>query len=131
MNHEHPNISILEKFNPADIASAAEIVADDAIFHYYNPELPDMEGDYIGFEGFQAFFNKISELTQGTFQVHPQSISTWGDEFVVTYTKNTMVLPDKEIETDVVVVWRILDGKIREVWDIPGVHTAKVKTLNT
>ena len=47
----------------------------------------------------------------------------------MTYTKNTMALPDKQIETNVVVVWRILDGKIKEVWDIPGVYTAKVKTV--
>ena len=127
MNPEHPNISILKKFNPADIASAAEIIAEDVIFHYFNPELPDIAGDYVGFEGFQTFFSKIGELTKGTFQVHPQAITTWGDELVVTCTKNTMVLPDKQIETDVVVVWRILNGKIKEVWDIPSVFTAKVK----
>ena len=47
-----------------------------------------------------------------------------GDELVVTHTKNRMTLQGRPIATDVVVVWRIVDGRIAEVWDIPSVHTA-------
>ena len=69
----------------------------------------------------------MSGLTDGTFQVNPVSTSAIGDELVIVHSKNTMVLEDRQIETDVVVVWRILDGKITEVWDIPSVYTAKVR----
>ena len=35
----------------------------------------------------------------------------------------TLTLGDEKIETDVVVVWRIVDGRVREVWDIPSAYT--------
>ena len=39
-------------------------------------------------------------------------------------TKNRLTRDDALIETDVVVVWRIVDGKVAEVWDIPSVYAA-------
>jgi predicted SnoaL-like aldol condensation-catalyzing enzyme len=33
------------------------------------------------------------------------------------------MLEDQQLETDVVVVWRIVDGRIAEVWDIPSVYS--------
>lgn len=35
-----------------------------------------------------------------------------------------MDLEDHHIESDVVVVWRIVDGRIAEVWDILSIYTA-------
>ena len=127
MNKEHPNISILQQFDPTNIAGAADILAEDAVFHFFNPLLPDIQGDYVGLKGFQAFFEKMGAHTDGTFKVNPISAFAVGDELVVVHSKNTMVLEDRQIEIDVVVVWRIVDGKITEVWDIPSVHNAKIK----
>ena len=63
------------------------------------------------------------------FKVNPMSITPVGDELVVVHTKNTMTFADQQIETDVVVVWRIVEGLIREVWDIPSVYSAETKML--
>ena len=38
-----------------------------------------------------------------------------------------MVLEGEQIETDAVVVWRIVEGKIVEAWDIPAVHSVGVR----
>lgn len=46
-----------------------------------------------------------------------------GDELVVVQTKNTMILEGEAIAVDVVIVWRIVDGRIKEVWDIPSAYT--------
>ena len=127
MNAVHPNIEVLQKFDPANIAAAVDIIADNAIFHYFNPRLPDIQGDYVGFEGFLAFFKKIGELTNGTFKVNPISATPVGNELVVVQSKNTMVLNDQPIAIDVVVVWRIVDDKIIEVWDIPSVYDQSTK----
>lgn len=37
--------------------------------------------------------------------------------------KNTMILENQQIETDVVVAWRIVDGRITKMRDIPSVYT--------
>ena len=59
--------------------------------------------------------------TGGTFKVNPISLFPVGDELVVVHSKNTMVFEDRQIETNAVVVWRIVNGKNTEVWDIPSV----------
>ncbi len=126
MEKIHPNVAVMQQFNPANIVESAEIIAEDAIFHYYNPVLPDMEGDYLGRRGFMDFFGKIADKTEGTFKVTPLSITPMGDEFVVTHVKDNMTLEGEFIEVDAVVVWRIVDGRIKEAWDIPAIYTARV-----
>ena len=46
-----------------------------------------------------------------------------GDELVVAHTRNSLTLGDQPIAVDVVVVWRMVDSQIAEVWDIPSMHT--------
>jgi len=125
----HPNIKVMQQFNPADIAGSAEVIAEDAVFHYFNPMLPDMHGDYIGKEGFIEFFGQIGSKTEGTFKVTSLSITPMGDELVVTHVKDSMTLEGRHLEIDAVVVWRIVDGKIKEAWDIPAVFTAETSDI--
>lgn len=125
MNKEHPNISVLKKFDPNNISTAIELLAEDVVFHYFNPHLPEVQGDYKGPKGFQEFFEKIGRLSKGSFKVNPVAANAVGDELVVVQSVNTLVLEDQQIETDVVVVWRIVNGKIKEVWDIPSAYTPR------
>ena len=40
MNTMHSNIAVLQQFNPANIAGSGNVIAEDAVFHYFNPRLP-------------------------------------------------------------------------------------------
>lgn len=123
MASEHPNFSVLSRFDPTNIAGAADVLAEEAVFHYFNPKLPDLQGDYVGVEGIQSFFQTIGRFTNGTFKVNPISRTAVGDELVVVQTQNTMMLDGQEIAIDVVVVFRIVEGRIMEIWDIPSVYS--------
>ena len=125
MAEEHANVSLLKRLDLRNIAAAADLFAQDVVWHFFNPLLPDVQGDYVGLTGIRTFFEKIGVLTGDTFQVEPISITAVGDELVVTHTKNRMTLQGQSIATDVVVVWRIVDGRIAEVWDIPSVYTVQ------
>ena len=127
MNKEHPNIAILKKFDPKNIDTAADILAPNAEFHFFNPMLPEIKGTYIGLEGFRDFFQKMGEVCHHCFKVNPVSITAIGDELVVVHSKNKMIMDERELEVDAVIVWRIVDGKIAEVWDIPSIHPTKVR----
>ena len=129
MNEEHPNISILKKFNPANPKTAAELLAEDFVWHYINPKLSELEGDYFGLSGLTDFFQKLAGRTHGSFKVNPISIIPMGDELVVTRVKDKMLLKGNQMEIDAVVVWCIIDGQIKEAWDIPIAHTAKMIKL--
>ena len=124
MTKEHPNVSLMKRLDPRNLAGAADLIADDFVWHFFNPRLPDIQGDYVGLTGFQAFFEKMNALTGGTFQIEPISITPVGDELVVVHVKDRMILEGRPIEIDAVVVWRIVDDHIAEAWDIPAVHTA-------
>jgi uncharacterized protein len=64
------------------------------------------------------------------FKVTPDSFNPVGDELLVIQTRNNMAFPDRVIEVDVVLVWRIVDGKIAEIWGVPAVHTATANTVS-
>ncbi|WP_299124270.1 nuclear transport factor 2 family protein [uncultured Winogradskyella sp.] len=126
MNKEHPNITILKRFNPADPNTAAEILAEDFVWHYINPKLTELEGDYFGLSGLKDFFQKLAGRTSGSFKVNPISATAIGDNIVIALVKDSMSLEGKPIEIDAVVVWCIMEGEIKEAWDIPIAQTAKM-----
>ena len=123
MTEVHPNAALLQKFDPANLDGAAEVFSEDVVWHFFNPRLPDVEGDYVGVDGIRAFFEKMKAVTGGTFEVQPVSTTPCGDELLVVQTRNTMKLGSMSVAVDVVTVWRVVDGRIAEVWDIPSVHT--------
>ena len=124
----HPNISLLEKLNIQNLDACTSIIADDFVWHYFNPRLTELQGDYRGIEGLKGFFQKLAEITKGSFQTKVIDIRPIGDELVVTQTCNRLTLEALKgdtIEFDVVVVWRIVNNKIVEGWDIPSVYQVR------
>ena len=131
MSEEHPNVSLLKRLDFGNLADAADLFAEDFVWHFFNPRLPDVEGDYVGLNGLQTFLEKMVALTEGTFEVAPISVTAFGDELVIMHNKNRMTLQGMPIETDVVVVWRIVDGRFSEVWDIPSVYSVQPQNPHT
>lgn len=129
MTEEHPNVTLLRRFDPRNVAGSADVLSEDFVWHYFNPLFPDIQGDSVGRDGLQAFFESLAGKTNGTFEVNPISIIPVGDELLVVQTENTMVMAGQKTEVLAVVVWRIVDGLLAEAWDIPAVHTAKVSQV--
>jgi ketosteroid isomerase-like protein len=99
--------------------------ADDFVFHFFNPQLPDLAGDYHGFDGIADLFERLAELSETGFsQVH-HSVTPCGDELLVAFATNTLGFDGTMIDVDAVVVWRVFDGQIHEAWDIPAVNTVR------
>ena len=125
METVHPNMSALAKLNLRDIDACGDILADDFIWHYFNPRLPELEGDHIGSDGLKSFFAKLNEESKSSFQQKLIDARPVGDELVITQVCNRMNLEGNTIEVDAVVIWRIVGGKIAEAWDIPAVNTVR------
>lgn len=124
---EHPNVALLKRLDFGHLDRSAELFAENFVWHFFNPRLPDVEGDYVGLSGLQSFLEKLGTLTEKTFAVKPISVAAFGDELVVMHNKNRMTLQGMAIETDVVVVWRIVGGRFSEVWDIPSVYAVRAQ----
>jgi ketosteroid isomerase-like protein len=123
MAGEHPNISLMKKLDLRNLDAAEELFAPNFVWHYFNAELPDIHGDYHGLEGLKSFFDRLGALSKGTFDVEPVSVAAMGDELVVVHVRDTMSIDDKAMALDAVVVWRIVDSRFAEAWDIPAIYT--------
>ena len=124
MTDKHPALAVLEHLDTSNMAASAHLFAEDAVWHYSNPNLPDLNGDYVGPAGIGTFFAKLAEKSQGTFKIEPVSATPVGPELVVVQSRNTLTLDAQIITVDVVVIWRVVEGRIQEVWDIvPGQPT--------
>ena len=121
----HPNLALLTDLNLQDLDACKSILADDFVWHYFNPHLPELEGDHRGVDGLKSFFAKLGERSDSSFRVNVIDSRTAGDELVVTHVCNSMNLEGSSMEFDAVVVWRIVNGKIAEGWDIPAVNTIR------
>jgi len=124
MTGDHPNVALLKRLDPRNMAASTDLFAEDAVFHYFNPNLPELQGDHVGPDGIRAFFQSLAELSCGTFQIEPVSATPVGNELVVVQSRNTLTMGERTVIVEVVVVWRFVDGRIVEVWDIvPGKPT--------
>ena len=126
METEHPNIQLVKRLDITDLASTQDLFAKDFVWHYFNPNLPEIAGDYVGLDGLRSFFQIIGGKTGGTFRVEPVSITAVGDELVVVHVRDWLTFQGQSIALDVVVVWRINGGRFVEAWDIVPVQSREV-----
>jgi uncharacterized protein len=123
--NEHPNLAVVRNVGAAiqrgNFQEIARNVTDDVVWHYFNPRLPELANDYSGIAGVRSFFGELARRSQGTFTVEPVSADAIGDQLVVTHARISLSLDGAPIRTDAVVVWRVADGRVAEVWDIPSV----------
>ena len=127
MTTEHENVELLKQLDRClsknDFANASTLFSKGFVWHFFNAQLPDIQGDYVGAEGLQNFFEKLAVATRGTFYVETIAVIPIGHELVVTHVQDSMTFQGQPIKLDAVVVWRIVDGRIAEAWDIPAIHT--------
>ena len=127
MNTPESNVEFFKNL-PAPTSPEIELVrpyfADDFKWHYFNEGLPELNKTYHGFDGWMQFFHDLAQITGGTFNVGIKTIYPIGTELVVVHALPNMTLDGMSLETDAAVVWRVVDGKIAEAWDIPGLNSA-------
>ena len=102
-----------------------DLFARDAVVHFFNPQLPELVGDHHGFEGISSFCDRLGETSDTGFHNEPHSLTPFGDELVVAYATNTVSFGGAAIDVDAVVVWRVFEGRIHEIWDIPAINTVR------
>ena len=130
MTQDHANIRLLKRLDIGNIAACADLFSREFVWHYFNPNLPEIQGDYVGPAGLHDFFQKLGAKTHGTFMSEPQSATAYGDELVVTHVKNTLALEGRTIDIDAIVVWRIVGNRIVEAWDIPSVYSVSPQAVD-
>ena len=124
----HPNLLLLERLGnhfPHELDEVGDLISEDFVFHYFNSRVPELNGDYKGLPGLKNFFQKLGALTRGSFNNTDKQLIHCGDELVVTQAIHNMTVDGGSFETDAVVIWRVVDDRFVEAWDIPAVNTIR------
>ncbi len=124
----HPNMALLERLSnhfPHDLDSLGDVIAEGFVLHYYNSQIPELDGDYKGFDGLKDLFQKLGTMTRGTFKVIDGQLVHMGDELIVLHATHNMTVEDNSFEVDAVVIWRVVENHFVEAWDIPAVNTIR------
>ena len=108
-----------------------DLFADDFVFHFFNPRLPELSGDHHGLDSLRSFFERLQQGSDTGFHNKPHSLTPYGDELVVAYATNTVGFGGTVLDVDAIVVWRVFGGRIHEAWDIPAINTVRPHQLDT
>lgn len=108
-----------------------DLFADDFVFHFFNPQLPELAGDHHGLTGLASFFASVGAGSDSGFHNEPHSLTPYGDELVVAYATNTVSFGGAALDIDAIVVWRVFGGRIHEAWDIPAINTVRPQQPET
>jgi len=108
-----------------------DVFAPDVVFHFFNPRLPEFAGDHHGYDGIRSLFERLQQTSDIGFHNEPHSVTPYGDELVVAYATNTVSFGGTPLDVDALVVWRIVGGRISEVWDIPAINTVRLHQPNS
>ncbi|MFS4467551.1 hypothetical protein [Maribacter sp. 2210JD10-5] len=125
----HPNIKLLEEVNLKEKLSINKKFSPRVIWRFFNPMIPDIAGDYEGINGVIKLFEVLDIITRGSFEYIPVRTITVGNELVMMHVKNRMNTYANQIEIDTILVWRIVNKKIVEVWNIPSVYNDQNPSL--
>jgi ketosteroid isomerase-like protein len=115
---EHPNIEVFkqvyETFTTGDMDRLAELIAKDFVWHVPGTNL--ISGEYTSREAIFGCFNKIFELSEGTYRPELHDILA-NDEHTVALLHATARHGEKTLDQDYAFISHIRDGQIVELWE--------------
>jgi uncharacterized protein len=117
----HPNEDVLRRgyaaFATGDMATLNELFSDDVVWHAPGNNL--LSGDFHGKNEVFATFQKVGELSGGTFKLDIHAILA-DDEHGVALTRSMGQREGKTLDDNTVQVFHLKDGKVTEQWLYPG-----------
>ena len=116
----HPNASLLntayDALSRGDMDALGETFADDVSFSV--PGSTPLTGEYKGKDQVFAFFQRVMDMSGGSFKLLPHSIIA-DDEHAVGLLALTAERNGKSAGYNSVHVVHIDDGKLAEFWEFP------------
>ena len=115
---DHPNIELLRRYSATlTAARAAEILpffTEDCVLHI--PGRSPHAGSYRGQDAVLAYYTRIFQDTAGKFENLGIDDIMASDTHAASLVHWRVTRGDRTIDIDRVVVYRIDDGKIAEIW---------------
>jgi ketosteroid isomerase-like protein len=120
---EHPNGSIVRRFFAAqaanDLVTLVEILAEDVIWHLPRGRTRlSADPTVVGLGALAEMGGRNFEASEGTFRFDVEHVFA-GDIYAAVVTHNTAAAAGKSLDLRMVIQFKLVDGKIVEVWESP------------
>lgn len=114
---EHPNVVAVRRgydaFNNGDSEALSQLLREDIVWHL--PGRSSIAGDYQGQEATLAYFGRLDELTDGSYQAELQ-VAVGDGEHVISIDRSTATRGEARYDENELVVFRFRDGRVVEAW---------------
>jgi ketosteroid isomerase-like protein len=118
---EHPNAAAYRRtadaFRAGDRDALAELIDEDLIWHV--PGINPLAGEIHGREALFGFFDRLRDVTGGTFTLKEHDV-LGTDDHVVALSHMAAVRHDERVSLSVVSVFHYRDGRQHERWFHPS-----------
>ena len=101
-------------FLAREVPAAAVVLDDASLLHV--PGSSGLAGDYQGREAILGLLKRMAELTEGTLQFSLSKVLTEDDRAIVLLGRASATRKRKRLDTDVVHVLSLRDGRVRDIW---------------
>jgi ketosteroid isomerase-like protein len=101
-----------EAFDNGDMATIAEILAPDVVWHASGQHA--LSGEFRGQDEVFGYFGKLLQLTEGTFRQEIHALLADDDHVVVL--ANTNWDKPRPFAGQNIYIWHVVDGRATECW---------------
>lgn len=112
---EHPNVALVsrlyEAFDAKDTATLTKVIAEDAIWHV--PGSTPISGDHQGHAAIFAFFQRLADLSGGTFHAELVDVMA-SDMHAVAFAEASGTRGERTYEGTYLLLCRIEKDRIVE-----------------
>ncbi len=116
---EHPNATrirdLFRAFEARDIASVQQSISETAVWHFPGKR-GQLAGAHAGHAGIFAFLARVSELTQGTFELSLEEVIA-NDTHAVAFFRGQGRRDDRELDNPTCLKIRLEDGRATAIWE--------------
>ena len=114
----HPNIELMRRYSAAlqagQAAAALPFYAEDLVLHM--PGRGPHSGTFTGQDAVLDYYTKVFQATEGRFEALGVDDILASDDHAASLVRWRVHKGDRSLDIDRVVVYRIANGKIAEIW---------------
>lgn len=114
----HPNIELMRRYSTASQAGRAgealPFYAEDLVLHL--PGRGPHSGTFTGQEAVLDYITKVFQATDGRFEVLGVDDILASDDHAASLVRWRLHRGDRTLDIDRVVIYRIVDERIAEIW---------------
>lgn len=115
----HPNATrirdLFGAFRRRDVEAIRSAISETAVWHFPGKS-GKLAGAHSGHDGIFTFLARVSELTEGTFELDLEEILA-NDKWAVVFFRGRARRQDRELDNPTCLKIRLQDGRATEVWE--------------